>query len=117
MIFGAKTLIANYDKEYSHRNTVTETGLKYFKQLMMLYIDLTETYCSKNRLFTMLQRSCQQELNYAMKINSDNSTESINIVYNKLKSYMSSLYNNIEEIKNTLGTKRKHLNEMLDSKG
>lgn len=116
MLNSANTLIFNFDKEFNNRKNITDICMKYFKQLMLLYIDLTDTFISKSRIFAMLQKSNQLDLNYTMKVNKNNSTESINKVYSKLKNYMNSLQTNISEVKNILQKKVKTINEMLDTK-
>lgn len=116
MLESASTLMANFDKEYNHRHTVNETCIKYFKQLMMLYIDLTETFGAKNKIFIMLQKPYQQELNYSLKINNKYDSNSINKVYQNLKVYMTSLKKNIADVKEILEIKVKNINEMSNSK-
>lgn len=64
----------------------------------------------------MLQKSNQLDLIYTMKVNKNNSHESISKVYSKLKNYMNSLQTNISEVKNILQKKVKIINEMLDTK-
>lgn len=83
---------------------------------MLLYIDLTDTFLSKSRIFALLQKSNQLDLNYAMKVYKNNSPEAINKVYSKLKNYMNSLQTNIGEVKNILQKKVKTIDEMFNTK-
>ena len=112
----ANTLIHNYDKEFSHRHVVNETCIKNFKQIMMIYIDLTETFEKINNIFRMLQKPYQQELNYSLKLNNNPTSDSINKVYQNLKIYMTSLQKNINDVKEILEIKVKNINEMSNSK-
>ena len=68
LLSNTPTLIAGYDKEFHHRNSTTETCIQYFKQLMLLYLDLRETYCPKSKIFNLIQKPYQQEINYCLKI-------------------------------------------------
>lgn len=108
----ANSLVHNYDKEFSNRKTVTDTCIKNFKQLMMIYIDFTNTFGKTNDIFRMLQKPYQQELDYSLKINNQPTSESINKVYQNLKVYMTSLQKNIDDVKRILETKVKNINEM-----
>lgn len=112
----ANSLVHNYDKEFSNRKTVTDTCIKNFKQLMMIYIDFTNTFGKTNDIFRMLQKPYQQELDYSLKINNQPTSESINKVYQNLKVYMTSLQKNIDDVKRILETKVKNINEMSNPK-
>lgn len=116
MLESASTLMANFDKEYNCRHIVTDTCIKYFKQLMMLYIDLTETFGIKDKIFIMLQKPYKQELNYVLKTSNNHDSKSINKVYQCLKVYMTSVKKNITDVKEILEIKVKNINEMSDSK-
>ena len=110
------SLIANLDKElHNKKNNLDETCLNYFKQLLMIYVDLKEIYAPKNRIFLYLQQSYSLDLEYELKEN--NQTNSIPKVYDLLKIYINSLISNITEIKEILNIKAGKLNEMLNTKG
>ena len=83
---------------------------------MMLYIDLTETFGIKDKIFIMLQKPYQQELNYVLKTSNNHDSKSINKVYQCLKVYMTSVKKNITDVKEILEIKVKNINEMSDSK-
>lgn len=112
----ANSLIHNYDKEFNNRKIVNDTCIKNFKQLMMIYIDFTNTFSKTNDIFRMLQKPYQQELDYSLKINNQPTSASINKVYQNLKVYMTSLQKNINNVKEILETKVKNINEMSNPK-
>ena len=116
LLTSAAVLISNYDKEFKNRNCVNEKCIKYFKQLMLLYTDITEHYCPKNKIFAMLQRPQRQELNYSLQIHGDGAISSINCVYQNLKIYMENLIKDLSEVKNILKLKAGILYEMSDTK-
>lgn len=112
----ANSLIHNYDKEFNNRKTVNDTCIKNFKQIMMIYIDLTNTFGKTNNIFRMLQKPYQQELDYSLKINNQPTSDSINQVYQNLKVYMTSTQKNINDVKEILEIKVKNINEMSNPK-
>lgn len=116
MLKTANTLVFNYDREFNNRKSVTENCIKYFKQLIVMYIDLSNIYSQKSRMFKYLQKIYALDLDYNLRISEETTTETISAVYSYLKIYMTSLLSNLIEIKTILKAKAGNLNEMLNSK-
>ena len=117
LLNSAQSLIANYDKEYDNRASLNENCIKYFKQLLMMYIDMKNTYCQKSRIYMYLQKSYSLDLEYAMKINKGDNPNSINEVYGLIKMFIMSITKTMGEIQKILKKKVEILNEMSYSKG
>lgn len=117
LLNSAQSLIANYDKEYNNRKSLNENCIRYFKQLLMMYIDMKNTYCQKSRIYMYLQKSYSLDLEYAMKINKGDNPNSINEVYGLVKMFIMSVTKTMGEIQIILKKKVEILNEMSYSKG
>ena len=111
----ADSLIESFDKEYNNRKTLTDNCLKYFKQILSMYIDLKESFSKKSRLYFYLQRSVELDLEYKLKISSCANAENIYDVYTSLKKYFVDTENWLNIIYNILKEKVQTLNEMLNS--
>ncbi|MBR2526124.1 motility associated factor glycosyltransferase family protein [bacterium] len=116
MQFTASTLVANFDKEYQNRKIVNETCIKYFKQLMTIYLDLTEIYCKKSKIFLYIHKAYSYDLDACLQDNNKASIESIKAVFEHLKSYMEKSTITLKEISEILKLKVIKLNEMLNTK-
>lgn len=116
MLNTAKSLTDNYDKEYNNRKVISDNCAKIFKQLVMMYIDITKIFCPKSRIFSYLQKIYALDLEDSMRNNSEDAIKSISVTYKYLKIYMLSLLKNLNEISDILKTKADNLNEMLNTK-
>lgn len=112
----ANSLITNFDKEFHNRKNINETCIKYFKQLMAIYVDLAEIYCPKSKLFLYIHKPCSLELDAYLQDNKEASKEAIKIVFEYLKTYVEKTISNLKEIAEILKTKVIKINEVSDTK-
>jgi len=112
----AKILIMNYDKEYQHRKLVNESCMKYFKQILVIYIDLSDTYCKKSRTFLYLHKARSYELNGSLQEKNNSNPNAVHKVYEQMKTYITTITDDLKEITETLKIKVQNLDEMLNTK-
>ncbi len=111
----AISLIESYNKEFNNRKTLTDNCLKYFKQLLSMYIDLKDNFSKKSRIFLYLQRSAELDIEYKLKLYETPSRENIIDLYNPLQKYFVDTKKWLEIVQKILKEKEKVLNEMLNS--
>ena len=117
MLFTANSfLITHFDKEYQNRGVINENCIKYFKQILVMYIDLADIYCKKSRLFLCIHKAHSLELDARLQECSSATQESIQQVYKDLRNYVVSVDLDLKEIIEVLKLKVEKLNEMLNSK-
>ena len=116
MLSSASILVTNFDKEYQNRNVVSDACIKFFKQLMTLYIDLKETYCKKSRVFLCLNRAYGINIESCLQENKNATVDSIQELNNLFRLYIQQIKADMEEINKTLKEKVVILNEMLNTK-
>lgn len=113
----AKSLISSFDKEFHNRNVINETCIKYFKQLLVIYIDLSGEYAKKSRLFMYIQKAYSLDLDSSMQGRQKITADSVANVYKYIKIYMRSLLTDVASISLVLKEKVGMLDEMLNTKG
>ena len=116
MLKTSMSLVSCYDKEFHNRKFVNENCMRYFKQILAMYIDLVNIYCPKCRIFAYLHKSHSMDLEYSLRTNKDTSSQNMNKVYENLKTYITSVMSDLNEISAILKSKVVNLNEMLNTK-
>lgn len=116
MIENAGVFIEKYDKAYSNRKVLTEDCVKYFRQVLALYIEITETYCPISMIFMYLQKYLGMEVSTKLRKNKQIDSNAILEVYEALKNYFLTVQADLREVRKILSEKVEKYGEMLNTK-
>ena len=113
----AEKLIGSYERELEkNKNTLTHQAGAYFKQLMILYVDISENYSKKSLIYKFINKSASYTILYNLRLNPISDVKSIVLIFDNLKQYFTGVSKDIKIITDTLEKKVEYINEMLDSK-
>ncbi len=113
----ANTLIERCENILKGNNILSIPFMEIFKQIFVIYLDLSDTYCKNGKIFSFLHKAYSLELDNCMKTCNNSNPESIKAVYEKLKAYISMVSADLNEIQSVLKSKVTVIDEMLNSKG
>lgn len=113
----ANNLIANYERELiKNNNTLNHRAGAYFKQLMILYVDISENYSKKSLIYKFINKSASYTILYNLRLNPISDAKSIELIFSNLKQYFTGVSKDIKIITDTLEKKVEYIDEMLNSK-
>lgn len=113
----ANNLIANYERELiKNNNTLNHRAGAYFKQLMILYVDISDNYSKKSLIYKFVNKSASYTILYNLRLNPISDAKSIELIFGNLKQYFTGVSKDIKIITDTLEKKVEYINEMLNSK-
>ncbi len=114
----ANNLIGSYEREYLINNeTINSRAGAYFKQLMLLYVDMSKTYSRKSLIYKFIHKSASYTISYNLQKYQLVDAKSIELLFGNLKQYFTAISKDIKMIIDTLEKKVEVINEMLDTKG
>ena len=117
LMLKAEKLIGSYERELEkNKNTLTHQAGAYFKQLMILYVDISENYSKKSLIYKFINKSASYTILYNLRLNPISDVKSIVLIFDNLKQYFTGVSKDIKIITDTLEKKVEYINEMLDSK-
>lgn len=113
----ASNLIVSYEKEFAKNNNElnTQSGA-YFKQLMILYIDLADNYVKKSLIFKYIHKATEGKIALDLRLNKMADPKAIENMFENLKKYFTITQKDYNLIVSTLEKKVEFINEMLNSK-
>ncbi len=113
----ANNLIANYERELiKNNNMLNHRAGAYFKQLMILYVDISENYSKKSLIYKFINKSASYTILYNLRLNPISDAKSIELIFGNLKQYFTGVSKDIKIITDTLEKKVEYIDEMLNSK-
>lgn len=114
----ASRLIVSFEKEFAkNNNELNSQAGAYFKQLMILYIDMPESYSGKSLIYNYEHKASSSKISYNLRTNKLVDPKSIVLLFNDLKKYFTENLKEYNLLIKILEKKVEELNEMLDSKG
>ena len=114
----ASRLIVSFEKEFAkNNNELNPQAGAYFKQLMILYIDMSESYSGKSLIYNYEHKASSSKISYNLRTNKLVDPKSIVLLFNDLKKYFTENLKEYNLLIKILEKKVEELNEMLDSKG
>ncbi len=113
----ANNLIGSYEREYSINNeTINSRAGAYFKQLMILYVDMSKSYSKKSLIYKFIHKSASYTISYNLQKYQITDAKSIELLFGNLKQYFTSISKDIKFITDILDKKVEFINEMLNTK-
>lgn len=117
LIKKASNLVLSYEKELvKNNNELNSQAGAYFKQLMILYIDLSDNYSKKSLIFKYIHKAISGKISYSLRMNKIADSKSINLMFENLKKYFAISQKDYDILIKTIEEKVKFINEMLDTK-
>lgn len=117
LMLKSNNLIGSYEREFEKaNNTLNSQAGAFFKQLMTLYVNLSENYSKKSLIYNFIHKSASCTISYNLRLHQISDANSIELIFGNLKQYFSVVLNDFNFIINTLEKKVEYINEMLNSK-
>ena len=117
LMLKAEKLVGNYERELEkNQNTLTPQAGAYFKQLMILYVDISQTYSQQSLIYRLIHKSASYTISYNLRLHPVSDAKSIELIFGNLKQYFTGVSKEIKFIADTLEKKGEYINEMLNSK-
>lgn len=117
LMLKAEKLVGNYERELEkNQNTLTPQAGAYFKQLMILYVDISQTYSQQSLIYRLIHKSASYTISYNLRLHPVSDAKSIELIFGNLKQYFTGVSKEIKFIADTLEKKVEYINEMLNSK-
>lgn len=113
----ANNLAVSFEREYEKNNmTLTPQAGAYFKQLMILYVDISEKFTQKSLILRLVHKSASYKISYDLRVSPVSDAKSILILFEDLKRYFAGVSKDFNIIVEILKKKVDDIDEMLNSK-